>query len=175
MSGILSQIAGFANRFSEELINPTNGLGKLGMYLGAASGTPLGQAAYAAHQDALKQGDTDLERQYKQAQIAHLGQPDLSGTYGNYQLILSRLGQDTANNYLQNLAEGPPFAVDVQTAPGGPVVRQIMPRSQFTPPQPSTPKPGDVIDGFRYKGGNLNDKNSWEPAGGAGANPQPFR
>jgi len=175
MTGLLSQIAGFANRFGDQLINPTSGLGKAAMWLNAASGNDLGKAQFAAHEDALKSQDSNLDRLYKQAQIAHLGQPDLSGTYGNYQLILSRLGQDTANNYLQNLAEGPPFAVDVQTAPGGPVVRQIMPRSQFAQPQSSTPKPGDVIDGFRYKGGNLNDKNSWEPAGGAGANPQPFR
>lgn len=26
------------------------------------------------------------------------------------------------------------------------------------------PKVGDVVRGYRYKGGNLNDKNSWEPA-----------
>jgi hypothetical protein len=33
------------------------------------------------------------------------------------------------------------------------------------------PQPGAVVDGFRFKGGNPNDRNSWEPvAGGAGSN-----
>lgn len=50
-TGFLGKLAGGLNRFSDELINPTTGLGKLGMYLGAASGGTLGQAALAARED----------------------------------------------------------------------------------------------------------------------------
>lgn len=32
------------------------------------------------------------------------------------------------------------------------------------------PKPGAIIDGYRFKGGNPNDKANWEKAGGAGSN-----
>ena len=72
MAGLLSKIAGGVNRFSDELLAPTNPLGKLGMYLGAASGGVLGQASLAHQQDQLSRGDADLDRQYKQAQIAKL-------------------------------------------------------------------------------------------------------
>ena len=44
----------------------------------------------------------------------------------------------------------------------------------FAPP-PSL-QAGAVVDGYRYKGGNPNDKASWEPAGGASGNTGgPFR
>ena len=33
------------------------------------------------------------------------------------------------------------------------------------------PQPGQVVGGFRFKGGNPNDRNSWEPAGGQTASP----
>ena len=118
MSGILSQIAGFANRFSEELINPTNGLGKLGMYLGAASGSPLGQAQYAAHQDALKAGDTALERQYKLAQIAHLNAPSSNDTNNDYNLYLQHFGKEYADEWLKNQGEKPQAVQSVDPATG---------------------------------------------------------
>ncbi len=38
-----------------------------------------------------------------------------------------------------------------------------------TPPvrAPAPPRPGEVRDGFRFRGGNPADRNSWEPVGGA--------
>lgn len=32
------------------------------------------------------------------------------------------------------------------------------------------PAPGATVNGFRFKGGNPNDRNSWEPVGGSGGN-----
>lgn len=37
-------------------------------------------------------------------------------------------------------------------------------------PQGAAPQPGQVEDGYRYKGGNPADPNSWEPVGDAGGN-----
>jgi len=107
MSGLLSQIAGFANRFGDQLINPTSGLGKAAMWLNTASGNDLGKAQYAAHQDALKQGDTDLERQYKMAQIAHLNAPSSNDTNNDYNLYLQHFGKDYADEWLKNQGEKP--------------------------------------------------------------------
>lgn len=76
MPGILSKIAGGANRIADELINPTSALGKLGAYVGAASGGVLGQAALANMRDQRSQGDDELNRQYKQAQIQKLLSPE---------------------------------------------------------------------------------------------------
>jgi len=66
--GILSKIAGFANRFSSELLHPTNPIGQLGMYLSAASGNDLGRAQYAAQQDQWKHDNDQAEQALRRAQ-----------------------------------------------------------------------------------------------------------
>jgi len=66
--GILSQIAGFANRFGSELLHPTNPIGQLGMYLSAASGNDLGRAQYAAQQDQWKHDNDQAEQGLRRAQ-----------------------------------------------------------------------------------------------------------
>lgn len=38
------------------------------------------------------------------------------------------------------------------------------PQQQSQPPASGLPQPGDIIDGYRYKGGNRADKNNWERA-----------
>ena len=148
MTGILSSLLGGINRFSDELINPTNGLGKLGMYLGAASGTPLGQAAYAAHQDALKQGDTDLERQYKMAQIAHLNAPSSNDTNNDYNLYAQHFGKDYADTWLKNQGEKPQAVQSVDPATGQVTTYFVRPSmiggipGMAPPPAPKVAPPG---------------------------------
>jgi hypothetical protein len=144
--GLLSRIAGGINKFSEELINPQSALGRLGMYLGAASGTDLGQAQFLAAQDQRRRQqeqweleDRGINQQLKQAQIQKLLNPQPNDTY---ERIVARLGQGQGDNYLRTLAEGPPIAIDVQGADGS-VTRQFMPRGQFggnfTPTVPTAP------------------------------------
>lgn len=76
MAGLLTKLAGGANRIADELINPTSALGKLGAYVGAASGGVLGQAALANMRDQRAQGDDQLEREYKQALIQKALRPE---------------------------------------------------------------------------------------------------
>src|SRR5690606_37055154 len=108
--GILSRLAGGFNKFSEELINPTSALGRLGMFLGAAGGSDLGQAQMMAAQDArlrrrdmFEDEDRQLDREYRQAQIAKMLAPKEPND--NYERIVARLGQAQGDSYLRALAE----------------------------------------------------------------------
>lgn len=56
--------------------------------------------------------------------------PVNNDTVNDYQFLASKLGPDAAKQYLQNLADGPPVAVDVAN-PDGSVTRQFIPRSQM--------------------------------------------
>jgi hypothetical protein len=92
----------------------------------------------------------------------------------DYEFMASR-NQQLADQYLQNRAN-PVVPVDV-AQPDGSVVRQWVRAPQGSAGGGSSPAPGTVEDGFRFKGGNPADPNSWEPvAGGAGQQgPQTFR
>jgi hypothetical protein len=65
-------------------------------------------------------------------------------------------------------AQGFQYGVPI---PGGPSTTQ--------PPQPGgqggPPQPGAIVNGYRFKGGAVNDPQSWEAAGGAGSGPQTFQ
>jgi len=145
MSGVLSKIAGGVNKFADELINPTSALGKLGAYVGAASGGVLGQAALANMRDQRLQGDEQLERQIKQAQLQKLLNPTPvnNDTINDFNFISQQLGPDEAKSFLRNLAMGPPIAVDRLDEATGNTVREYMPRGQFgagfTPQVPTAP------------------------------------
>ena len=66
--GLLSRLMGGVNRFSDELLHPTTSLGKLGMYLGAATGGDLGRAGMAAQDDQRQFEDDQAQRAYREAQ-----------------------------------------------------------------------------------------------------------
>ena len=66
--GLLSRLFGGVNKFSDELLHPSNPLGKLGMYLGAASGGDLGRAGMAAQDDQRQFEDDQAQRAYREAQ-----------------------------------------------------------------------------------------------------------
>lgn len=89
--------------------------------------------------------------------------PVNNDTVNDYQFIASTLGKDAADGYLRNMAAGPPMAVE---NPDG--TRTIYPRGAFgSAPAASGPAPGTIKNGYRFKGGNPKDQNSWEPIGGA--------
>lgn len=63
------------------------------------------------------------------------------------------------------------FEPDYRVIPEGGYLENVNQRSRATPlqtgPQQAPgPVPGTVVDGYRFKGGNPNDPNAWEQAGG---------
>jgi hypothetical protein len=86
--------------------------------------------AYAEQQYQRKREDgfTDWQRQeqWKRDNPA----PINNDTVNDYNFISGKLGEDAGKSFLQNLADGPPIAVDVAN-PDGSVTRQFMPRSQM--------------------------------------------
>ena len=69
MAGLLSRLLGGVDKFSGEVLNPTSSLGKLGAYLGAASGGTLGQAALGYQSDERRQQDDMLTQQLRLMQL----------------------------------------------------------------------------------------------------------
>lgn len=67
--GLLQRIAGFANGAANELLLPTTGLGRLGAYVGAASGGDLGKATMMAMRDQQSTEQAESERGFKQMQM----------------------------------------------------------------------------------------------------------
>jgi len=102
MTGILSKIAGFANRFGDELINPTSGLGKAAMWLNAASGNDLGRAQLGALQNSREDQDQQLKQQLAQIQLKKLMQPEIKEAGGGLYSI------DPNTSMLTQLAAPPP-------------------------------------------------------------------
>jgi hypothetical protein len=56
--------------------------------------------------------------------------PVNNDTVNDYHFLASKLGPEAAKQYLRNIADGPPVAVDVAN-PDGSVTRQFIPRSQM--------------------------------------------
>ena len=71
-AGFLSRLMGGLNKMSDELLTPTSGLGKLGAYVGAASGSDLGRASMAAMHDQRIAEQDAAERDIKQAQLQEM-------------------------------------------------------------------------------------------------------
>lgn len=157
--GFLSKLSRGIDKFSNELLVPTTGLGKLGAYLGAASGNDLGTASMAAMRDARAGGDDQLERQIKMAQLAKLLAPpqanpsDLEERVRYLDSFRPGLGGTYAENYAANGGGAP----QIVTTPKGTFA---IPRAAVTGGVPAMPKIGEVIDDPRR--------------GGAGASPRSF-
>lgn len=77
-------------------------------------------------------------------------------------------GQAMYRQRAETMATPPTVAVDGFDAQGR-QTKTFMPRSGFSRPAapPSGPTAGTVRNGYRFKGGNPNDRNSWVPVGGA--------
>lgn len=103
MAGLLSRIAGGANKFAGELLDPSNALGRLGVYLGAAGGGDLGNAALAFQQDKRQQGDTELERQIKEMQLERLRHPlpPNNDTEADFRFF-SQFGPESGKQFIQS-------------------------------------------------------------------------
>lgn len=77
-------------------------------------------------------------------------------------------GQQLYKQRAEGMAAPPLMAVDGFDAQGNPT-KTFMPRPTFAPGQstPAGPTVGTTRNGYRFKGGNPNDRSSWEPVGGA--------
>ena len=79
-------------------------------------------------------------------------------------------GQALYRQRAESIAAPPMMAVDGFDAQGNPT-KTFMPRTGFGgmggQAAPYGPAPGTVKNGYRFNGGNPNDRNSWVPVGGA--------
>lgn len=82
----------------------------------------------------------------------------------------SAQGQALYRQRAETMATPPTVAVDGFDSQGNPT-KTFMPRTGFPGAQgssaPPGPAPGMVKNGYRYSGGNPNDRNNWVPVGGA--------
>ncbi len=80
----------------------------------------------------------------------------------------SQQGQAMYRQRAESMAAPPMMAIDGYDPQGNPI-KTFMPRNGPTggQPQASGPAPGTVRNGFRFNGGNPNDRASWVPVGGA--------
>ncbi|SES18275.1 hypothetical protein SAMN05518866_1548 [Sphingobium sp. YR768] len=77
-------------------------------------------------------------------------------------------GQALYKQRAEGMAAPPLMAIDGFDAQGNPT-KTFMPRPTFAPGQttPAGPPVGTTRNGYRFKGGNPNDRSSWEAVGGA--------
>lgn len=96
----------------------------------------------------------------------------------DYEFIRER-NPELAETYFRNQAEGSPVVFDMN-GDGAP---DLVPRSYFNQQGagqdevlPPPTRPGEIRNGYRYRGGPVGEQSSWEPVeGGAGGNrPQTF-
>lgn len=95
--------------------------------------------------------------------------PQTTAMQQNYEFLKSR-NPDLAEEYLRRQAAEPPMMVN-----NGDGTITIIPRHQTAPTGATGgPQPGQVVNGYRFKGGNPNDRSNWEQAGGPGVSPGNF-
>ena len=93
-----------------------------------------------------------------------------SWAQANKQLLESR-GKESVLTSLDVVKRLMNYSMQAQgqggaVVPGGGTSRYSPPQQQSQPQQTGRPKlsTGDVVDGMRYKGGDPNKEESWEPA-----------
>lgn len=91
--------------------------------------------------------------------------PIVNDTVNDYQFINQTLGGDAAKRYLENKTLPPPF---VQRNEDG--TSTIYPQGLPRGAPVAGPQPGMIRNGFQFKGGNPNDRASWEPVAAQNGN-----
>jgi hypothetical protein len=91
--------------------------------------------------------------------------PIVNDTVNDYQFISQTLGGEAAKRYLQNKTLPPPF---VQRNDDG--TSTIYPQGLPRGGEAGGPQPGMIRNGYQFKGGNPNDKASWEPVAAQNGN-----
>lgn len=82
-------------------------------------------------------------------------------------LIKEHLGRSGASSsFIQDLGAA---GIDPKSPEGQRLLYAHMSPAGYLidPPRSTGPQVGQMINGYRFKGGNPNDRNSWEPIGGA--------
>jgi hypothetical protein len=165
-------LGGYLNSFLE----PTNALGQFGKALVMAGGTPIGAALGYLDQQRMadrklsaEEQAAALDAQYKQAQIAHLSEPEKTALQRNYEYFQSIGHPELADSYLR--AEGNPLAAMQVTDPAtGATGLQFYPKGGSLPgaiaPTKTAIQPGTIEDGYQYLGGDPANPSSWRPVQG---------
>lgn len=152
--------------------------GSIGDYLLQRAGAAPIYAPQMRQNQILQQRQAEHERQrqdswadfVRKAEYERANpKPIANDTVADYNFIVERLGPEAGKAFLENKTLPPPF---VQKNPDG--TSTIYPQGLPRTSAPPAPAPGAIEDGYRFKGGNPADPNSWEPVGGAGSGPRPF-
>jgi len=135
-------------------------LGAIGAILQQYAGNPAGTATLndlrGRQQDARQfqlaqqlraQQQDDAWTQFQREQQWKLDHPAPvnNDTVNDYSFILKTLGPGAANQYLNNVAAGPPMAVDSHDPVTGNTVRSFVPRAQLPGMNAPASKPGAII------------------------------
>lgn len=156
-----------------------NLMGFLGDALSVAGG---GRAAFAPAIMAQRQREEEDQRRARERaqdfqQQIRLAQFKLDHPDDQFTQYMRAAGIDPGSEQgrglyrqrAESMAAPPMMAVDGFDPQGNPT-KTFMPRTGFgigASPAPSGPAVGTVRNGFRFAGGNPNDRNSWVPVGGA--------
>lgn len=151
-----------------------NGLGRniagsIGDFLLQREGAGPIYAPMKARQDEMRMAEEQYQRRRQDTMADWQAQqkwerdnpkPVNNDTVADYNFIRQTLGDQPARDYLSNKTLPPPF---VQRNSDG--TSTLYP--QGLPRGGAGPQPGMIRDGYRFKGGNPNDQNSWEAVGQA--------
>jgi len=131
------------------------------------------------HQRALEAAEQQRQRQLQDQRDTWVMQQDYKRAHPDDQFTqymraagidpASPQGQALYRQRAESMATPPLVAVDGFDAQGNPT-KTFMPRTGFGAggqSAPAGPAVGTIKNGYRFQGGNPNDRNSWVPVGGA--------